>query len=310
MPKICYTPKSFGPDALDVIGKANVIIVEYLAQGFVLTLRQLYYQFVARGYLANKVKNYDRLGDIVSDARLAGLIDWTVIVDRTRNLQHNQHWTKPSEIIAGAMSTYRIDKWHNQENYVEVWVEKDALAGVLEGVCSELDVPLFPCRGYTSSSQTWAAGQRLIKQRGLGKAIHIIHLGDHDPSGIDMSRDIKARLDLFTCEPVHVLRIALNMAQVTRYNPPPNPAKVTDSRYEAYQWEYGDSSWELDALEPAVLVDLVRRAVNQYRDMDKWAEVLEEERKGRRTLEAILNDFPTVVSFLRQRKKAEQEPYA
>lgn len=112
---------------------------------------------------------------------------------------------------------------------------------------------------------------------------------------------------MFTCSKVHVQRIALNMNQVTRYNPPPNPAKVTDSRFGAYQAKYGDQSWELDALEPAVLVDLVRRAVAQYRDDVLWSEVLEEECKGRCTLETLLENFPEVVQFLRHIRKAEKD---
>lgn len=183
MPKIRYLPREFGISAQATIDQANVIIDEYLGQGFQLTLRQLYYQFVSRGLMANKVREYNRLGEVISDARLAGLIDWNAIVDRTRYVQANQHWTKPSDIIRSASSTYAISKWHNQPHYVEVWVEKDALAGVLESVCSELDVPLFACKGYTSQSQAWAAGQRLLRKQGEGKTVHIVHLGDHDPSG-------------------------------------------------------------------------------------------------------------------------------
>ena len=256
---------------------------------------------MARALIANTMQEYNRLGALISDARIAGLVDWDAIVDRTRNLVHYRHWTKPSEAVEHAAHTYSIDRWSNQDNYVEVWVEKDALLGVVGHACAPLDVPHFSCRGYTSQSEVWAAAQRLIARKDLGKVVHIIHLGDHDPSGIDMSRDIKARLDMFTYGSVHVQRIALNMPQVNHYHPPPNPAKVTDSRFASYQAKYGDDSWELDALDPTILVDTITRAVNQYRDMTQWAEQEEVERRGRLTLQSIYRHFTEVVGFLRTR---------
>ncbi len=278
MPKIKYKDITFSPEKLDLIDKANQIIARYQAQGFSLTLRQAYYVFVsndlfpdtwtysnvgnnkwkrAPGGTKNAPPNYNALGDIISDARLAGLIDWHAIEDRSRSSYANQHFEKPSDILDVARRSYALDKWKRQPNYVEVWVEKEALEDVLRTACSPLDVRYFACKGYTSLSSMWEASQRLLKKYEDGKVIHVIHLGDHDPSGIDMSRDIFERLTMFAGTKVHVLRIALNMVQVKRYNPPPNPAKVTDSRFADYQKKFGDESWELDALEPRVLVDLI-----------------------------------------------------
>ncbi len=186
---------------------------------------------------------------------------------------------------------------------MECWIEKQALEGIIQRKCSELDVPFFACRGYTSVSEMWSAGQRLANQFSLGKKIHIVHLGDHDPSGIDMSRDIKARLDQFVtahgADPIHVLRVALNMPQIERLNLPPNPAKLTDSRAGSYVEKYGNDSWELDALDPATLNDIVERAVLQFRNDVLWAEALALEARGRATLERIHEQFPDVVRFLR-----------
>ena len=267
-----------------------------------MTLRQLYYQFVSRGIIPNRIEEYNKLGNLISDARLAGEIDWLAIEDRTREALSVRHWEKPSEIVKASADSYRIDKWSEQDHYVEVWVEKDALAGVLEGICSRLDVTLFPNRGYGSSTAFWEAGQRLIEMINRGKTVHIIHLGDHDPSGIDMSRDIKARLDLFTGSKVHVQRIALNKPQIDRYNPPPNPAKQTDSRFKTYHQQFGALSWELDALPPNVLGDLVQRAVAQFRDNAKWKDSVEKESRGRKTLKALAEAFPQVIQFLRNQK--------
>ena len=286
MPKITYVPRDFSAASLSTIVRANEIVEEYAAAGFDLTLRQIYYQFVARGLIPNKDSEYKKLGSVVNDARLAGLIDWDRIVDRTRNVRSNSHWDGPQDIVASCANQFQIDKWEDQEVRVEVWIEKDALVGVIDGICRELDVAFFSCRGYTSQSEMWAAAQRLRSHERMAQETRIFHLGDHDPSGIDMSRDIEERLQLFKSE-VTLERLALNMDQVKRYNPPPNPAKVTDSRFASYVDKYGEESWELDALEPRVIVDLVREAILAVRDDDKWEDKVEEQNEARRKLSAL-----------------------
>ncbi len=283
MPKIAYVRKDFSHSSRELIELSNAIIGEYQAQGFALTLRQLYYQLVSRGYIPNRQTEYKRLGSIVNDARLAGLIDWLAIEDRTRNLRSNGHWSSPKQIVDAAVRQYAIDKWADQPYHVEVWIEKDALIGVIEGVCRRLDIGYFSCRGYTSASEMWVAAQRLAEALENVRTPLILHLGDHDPSGLDMTRDIRDRLDLFTGGGVEVKRIALTMAQIEEYSPPPNPAKTTDSRYNAYIDEHGDESWELDALEPSVLAALIEDEVLAVRDEDEWdrAVAREQEHKGK-----------------------------
>jgi len=282
MPRITYHEKRFSAKSTGAIAEANGIIAEYQAQGFDLTLRQLYYQMVARDLLKNSQRSYKRLGRIVAEARLAGLIDWNAIVDRTRSVRGNTHWNSPREIIDAAVGQYRIDKWADQPCRPEVWIEKDALTGVISGVCGELDVKYFSCRGYASSSEMWKAA---YWRMGNGQRHVIIHLGDHDPSGVDMTRDIVDRLSLFAGRPIEVKRIALNMDQIERYGPPPNPTKLTDSRADGYIDRYGHDSWELDALEPRVLADEIRRAVLELRDEDGWRIAVEIESAHRGMLE-------------------------
>ncbi|MDE2100008.1 MAG: hypothetical protein KGL39_22330, partial [Patescibacteria group bacterium] len=331
MPLICYEKKNFSAERLGLIAQANLIIKDYRDRGFSLTLRGLYYRLFSvgafpddwkrsraadgkwvkdlKGGTTNNPHSYNSLGNLVADGRMGGLIDWDAIEDRTRASVANQHWTQPSQIIAGALNTYAIDKWNNQAHYVEVWVEKEALESVLARACTPLDVRFFCCRGYTSASAMWEAGQRLLHQIDEGKEVHIIHLGDHDPSGVHMSQDIKERLDLFTRGSVHVRRIALNMSQVQKYNLAPNNGKVTDSRFDRYVDEFGTSDvWELDALDPAVTVALIEKAVLQFRDDAKWQESIELEKRGRHTLECILKYFPDVVAFLRQRRRQDESP--
>lgn len=300
MPKICYVSKNFSPASEGIISQAETIIDEYSAQGYDLTLRQLYYQFVARNIIEeNSQKEYKKLGSIINDARMAGLIDWDAIVDRTRNLQANSHWDRPQDIVDTCVTQFQIEKWKDQPKRVEVWIEKDALVGVIADICSRLDVPYFSCRGYTSQSEMWRAGQRIL---GYGVPTYILHLGDHDPSGIDMSRDIVQRLRRFAAggdNPADgtitdgvgtvptVERLALNMNQVRRYNPPPNPAKVTDVRARKYIAQYGEESWELDALEPRVLEKLIAKAVLKHRDEKLWAKAVAREKRYVRALAKV-----------------------
>jgi hypothetical protein len=297
MPLICYVPKSFRPDTKTRIDQANEIIAEYQAQGFKLTLRQLYYQFVSRDLIPNTVQSYKSLGDVVNDGRLAGLIDWDAIEDRTRNLRSSPHWSSPRSIVRACADQFAVDLWDKQENYVEVWIEKDALVGVIEGICTELDVPYFACRGYTSQSEMWGAAQRLIEREKAGKKTTIIHLGDHDPSGIDMTRDIQDRLELFGSTAV-IHRIALVFAQIEQYNPPPNPAKTTDARYQSYANRFGEESWELDALEPSVIVNLIREAIQDRIEWDAWETALERQKTGRDQLGKVSRRWDNVVEYL------------
>ena len=252
---------------------------------------------VARGHIENSERSYKNFGNVIDDGRLAGLIDWDRIVDRTRNLRGNGHFRNPSHIMQAAANSYQIDKWARQPNRVEVWVEKDALVGVIEVVCRRLDVPFFACRGYTSQSEMWAAGQRLARWRRQKQTPIILYLGDHDPSGIDMTRDVTDRLQLFAGG-IAVDRLALNWDQVETYSPPPNPAKLTDSRAEAYIAEFGLSSWELDALDPTTLAGLIETAVVAMRDDRLWAEAVDQEREGLRQLETAADRWGEVADFL------------
>lgn len=281
------------------------ILERYKAMGLSLSVRQLYYQCVVINAVKNNHQEYKRVVDLVSNARLGGRIDWDAIVDRARNSTRPRNWTSPADAVKWVQSMYQIDKWVNQPWHVEVMVEKQALEGVLEPVCSELDVTFTANKGYTSQSMAYETGKRLAFYRAKGKRILVCYLGDHDPSGLDMTRDITERLSLFTRKDFtrHILpdvpeaysettlnnnlvvqRLALNMHQVTQYNPPENPAKQTDSRSQGYIDQYGESSWELDALDPFVLAELLRTAILSVRDESLWTEAVAEETKQREEL--------------------------
>lgn len=303
--KQAYIDRRFSPGSLAIIERADSICAEYADQGFDLTLRQLYYQFVARGFLPNRQSEYKRLGSIVNDARLAGLLDWSAIVDRTRDLETLPTWNSPAHIIRDDAQVFLFDAWEDQPTRVEVWIEKDALTGVIEPVCRRNQVPYLSCRGYTSQSEVWGASQRIGGYLdGAAEGVVILHLGDHDPSGLDMTRDIEDRLKLFLEGDGHdpaaltIDRIALNMDQVQRLNPPPNPAKMTDSRSAGYVKRFGRTSWELDALDPRTLDALIQGEIEGNRDPDLWSVQVSRRDDARRLLALAGRRWNDVVAYL------------
>jgi len=144
----------------------------------------------------------------------------------------------------------------------------------------------------------WSAGRRLRQAGIAGQTPLILHLGDHDPSGIDMTRDIQERLSLFSETDVEVKRIALNRDQIDFYNPPPNPAKMTDSRFADYQRLHGSSSWELDALKPEMLVDLIKQEIADVLDPDLFNAKVAEEHEGQQLIEDIADRWDDVLEYL------------
>lgn len=269
-----YKDINFRADTLALINYMNVLISSYQAQGFTLSVRQLYYQLVARDKIENTERSYKRIASIINDARLAGLIDWDAIEDRNRDIELRTRWHDGAQIVKAAADSYHMDMWDNQPCRLFVIVEKAALAGVLGGVCQQFDVPLLAARGYPSVSIVREmALEHLSPAVEHGQQVTVLHLGDHDPSGIDMTRDLRERFDMFlgdTYGAFTLQRIALTRDQIDEKNPPPNPAKTTDSRFEGYLREHGDESWELDALEPSYLVDLVTDHIESHIDDDAW----------------------------------------
>lgn len=264
-----------------MVEKVNEILALYESQGYVLTLRQLYYQLVSRDVIPNSIQSYKRLGHVVNMGRLGGLIDWRMIEDRIRIPKSRSHWESPAEVIDSAQSSYYRSRWDDQDHYIEVWCEKDAVSNILTPVCSEYDVVFMANRGYSSQSAMYDSSKRIASAMAEGKSVSVIYMGDHDPSGIDMTRDIRERLGMFLREAGEVsfvTRAALNMDQVRKYNPPENPAKTSDSRFRSYVRKFGSSSWELDALEPKVLAGITKDLITMHIDEEKWTEVEELER--------------------------------
>src|SRR6516225_5625015 len=302
MPCELFVPWKPHAASLTVVEQANTIIDEYIGLGFNLTLRQLFYQFVAPGLLKNLFNEYKRLGTIVRNARDAGLIDWAAIEDRTREVNNHAFWDSPSHIISDDAEAYREDLWAEQHYRPELWIEKDALIGVIESVCTELRVPYFAHRGNNSQTLQYQAGRRFAGYLDQGLTPLVLHLADHDPNGIDMTRDNIERLALYTRAEVEVRRVALNMDQVREYNPPPSFAKETDKRFAAYVREFGTREcWELDAVSPTIIADLIRAEEEGVIDRPPWDAVKDKEKRGRGLLVAAAANWTKVEKLLGKR---------
>lgn len=296
----------------------NDIIAEYLADGYKLTLRQLYYQLVSRDIIPNKQSEYAKVGNLLKKGRMAGVIDWDAIEDRLRRPQI-PYWVHGVEdALKDTIRQYRLNRLDDQDVYIEVWSEKDALSGILYRVTSKYQVNLVINRGYGSITAIYDAYKRFKTQIAAGKTTHLLYFGDHDASGLDMVRDIKDRmLQFFMSGLLSVLRdrefktndekvewygnylakvftvehVGLTTDQVGEFNPPPNPAKESDPRFKWYQREYGNSSWEVDALEPAVLTDLLSTAIEDQIDLGMYESVLRQETIDKLDLDKIKDDY-------------------
>ena len=284
MPLIKYKRVVFNDERELIVRHSIRLLKQYTDAGYRPTLRQLYYRFVALDLFPdrwadketgskNNDRSYAKLKEIMVDARMAGRVDWLAMDDITRILRGNQHWAGPVDALSDRARKFRLDRWVESEHRLEVWVEKDAMIGPVARAAMEKDVDYFSCRGYGSATALWEAGQRLKSYCQCGQTPMVFHLGDHDPSGLDMSRDIQERVRMFMDGyggDLEFERLALNIDQIRRYNPPPSPAKVTDSRYQGYIAKFGKYCWELDSLEPEVIHKIILDAIDPYVDTKKW----------------------------------------
>lgn len=326
----------FNPEAMGLVRQCIQIVTSFSKRGFRMTLRQLYYQLVKDNIIPNQEKQYKRLSALLSDARLMGFIDWSAIEDRIRVPRMPSEFENLDELVDAALASYRLPRWRDQPYYCELWVEKDALAGILQPLAREFHVPMMVNRGYSSQTAMYDAGKRFLEgcygtklpyttlaeflkgteegeksgasafmkevvmlhREKLPKATKeaiLFYLGDHDPSGEDMVRDIQERLEMYGVT-LDVRKLALTMDQVEQYDPPPNPAKMTDPRAAKYVDEHGATSWEVDALGPDVLDQLIRDSFEEVIDDEKMEAIKEEEEADKDLLRAA-------VKSVRNRKK-------
>lgn len=282
-----------------LIEQCNAIVEQYHAQGYRLSLRQLYYRLVTKNIISNLDNSYKSLSKTLTTGRINGLVDWNAIEDRVRFLQ--SFGDDVSSEATGSLlgEGYAEDIWADQPYYVEVWPEKDALSNVVHRPCGQWRVPFFACRGYASITEVYNAAKRLERKRDEGKEVVILHVGDHDPSGMDMTRDNEYRLGMFMRDPSFKLtRIALNMDQIKQYDPPPQPTKKGDSREPGYRVDFGSTCWECDALEPNVIEELVTNAIKPLVDQDRFDYAMKCEDIARRELQYVGQNYERALSLL------------
>ena len=284
--KQAFKTIKFNKKSVEKLVLVEEIIEEYQAQGLKLTLRQLYYQLVSRDYIPNEKREYDKLSVLLSKARWGGYVDWEVIEDRLRRPRLPYYEKSVESALLSLSRYYRIDRQKGQPNYVETWVEKDSLSSVLSPVTNKYHIRLMVNRGYSSTTAMHDAFERFERAGNRGQVLYILYIGDFDPSGLDMLRDVEQRLQEFGVV-VIVVPIALTHEQVKQYNPPPNFAKVKDPRAGWYIEKFGRNSWEVDALRPEVLNQLLVDAIEMRVDMDLYNKALKREWKDIKRLKQL-----------------------
>jgi hypothetical protein len=245
-----------------------------------LTVRQIYYRLISDPYtlFENTSSNYNGFDKKLTIAREKGLVDWTRIEDRTRqSIGGEGHIINESieDFIKGQLESlkdcwlyYDLQMWTSQQNFIEIWVEKDALSSVVARACQDYRILTFPSRGYSSFTEMKRTVDRLEENE--DKEIYILHLADHDPSGLDMTRDLESRSSGYGGNSIKIKRIALNIDQVTKFKLKPNPVKTADTRSPDYMSQFGQECWELDALPPDELRKIITGEIKKYIDKEAW----------------------------------------
>jgi hypothetical protein len=280
-----------------MIELVNEIINEYQQAGYILSLRQLYYQLVSRDIIPNKQNEYIKLSGILKIARMNGLTDWTAIEDRTRKPKIPSYWENPQDILQDAINSYQVDRQLSQNVHIEVMIEKDALSSIVSRITSKYGIPLSINRGYSSCSSVYSTYQRIINSE--KKQVKILYCGDYDPSGIDMIADLTNRINEFIIGDLifnrinqsfdfDIIPIALTREQIELYNPPPNPVKMTDSRAKKFIKDLGCNCYEVDALRPDVLTDILENSILENIDLTKYEEAIKIEQVHKKKLSKLI----------------------
>jgi len=275
-----------------IIENAKKILEEYTGG---ITIRQLHYRLVSLGMI-NDLNHYKRVVDAMTGARWDGIVDMEAFIDRERSMYGetkaddkdlDDEIEQAKEQVKAWMKSYSLNRWSNQENYVEVLIEKKALQGVFERPCRMNDVGLGPCKGYPSLTFLYDVKERFEDAIERGKSPVILYFGDYDPSGEDIPRSIKENLGRMGVD-IEVKRIALNQDQIREMKLPGVPPKNTDSR--SHNWN-GDSVVELDAVEPNTLSKMCEDAIHEYFDDELYEELNKQESTERTTYQQALKKF-------------------
>ncbi|MEM3550321.1 MAG: hypothetical protein QXV01_04440 [Candidatus Bathyarchaeia archaeon] len=257
-----------------IIARVKKILEEYRELSF--SVRQIFYRLVALYRYSNTRGAYNKLIKILRKARENRLIEAERIVDYSRPEYYNNPSTKTLEEYMKTnmkllIEEFDLDRWVNQKIYVEVWIEKEALSRVILPTCKKYRVNLIVGKGYSSYTQVYKATTRFP----AGKPAIILYFGDHDPPGLHIEEKLRERLKEELKKQgkeieLEVRRIALNYRQVFEYALPPSPIKKAGQKHEEYLKSFGEKVWELDALDPKTLVNLLEEELKKLIDRDAW----------------------------------------
>jgi len=337
-------------DKSEVVAAIIQTCTQYLNRGDTLTLRQLYYQLVSKDIIPNHDKVYKKIGSIKDDLVYSGRIDWETFEDRGRQPITAYYENSVKGALQRTIDYYRLDRQKNQPVHIEVWTEKDAISGILRKITNPYSVSLIVNKGYSSSTAMYDAYNRFIDNINNGVPVCVLYFGDHDPSGLDMIRDIRERLEFMICkgdqlydqdvqewwevqnfyganecsdimgidnindiedtdkwcevfeeakrrlwlkdkEMIEIKHIGLTKEQIDLYNPPPNPAKIKDPRAKWYIEQHGPVSWEVDALTPDVMREIVKDEILQKMDSTIYDEIMAEEKHDKKSIITMINSL-------------------
>ncbi len=260
---------------LAAIGDA---IVRITAADHPMTLRGLFYRLVSEGLIPKTENEYEKVGRYLLRLRRDGAVPYSWIADSTRWMRKARTYGSLEDALRHTAQTYRRALWNDQDAYVEIWCEKDTLAGLLSDETIAWDVPLMVVRGFSSETYLYEASENIA---GFAKPAYLYLLTDHDPSGLASARDVERKLRSFLPGfPCAVERVAVTEEQIAGWNLPTRPTKTTDSRSKGFAGE----SVELDAIPPAQLRALVRDCIERHIDPGPLARTREIERLERASL--------------------------
>ncbi len=252
-----------------------------------MTVRQVFYRMTVAGNIAKLESQYKGVVcRLLTKMRMAGEIPFNWIADNTRWMRKPRTYSSMESALQSTARAYRRSLWDEQDVYVEIWTEKDALAGVLLQETSPWDVPLMVSKGFASVTYLYEAAESI---KAAGKPAYLYYFGDHDPSGVHIDRAIERRLREFAPDAdIHFARVAVRPEQIEEWNLPTRPTKRTDSRSKGFKGE----SVEVDAIPPAKLRQLVRDCITQHIDKDVLERTKLTEQLERETLEQIAERWP------------------
>ena len=269
-------------EELDALAAGLYQIVEQLRP---MTIRSLFYRAVSAGLVAKTEHEYKGIVRITGKMRKQRIMPFEWLVDAGRFVRQANLWPSPQSILKATQDQYRYDRWIDQENRVEIWVEKDAVVGVIEETCEEFGVPLYSCKGYPSLSLIDSA----IRDWPFEKNICVRYFGDHDPSGMDIPRYLEnAFYEIGVGQNTLDFEVrAVTQDQIYEYDLPTRPTKRTDSRSANFEGE----SVELDAFDPNDLRELVSQSIQESIDDELWAESGEKEEEQHQKLNKAIDDM-------------------